>query len=53
MASKNLHEIPNSMRTSLVMGTAVRFNYLILGARYPILLMSSLEMSVLYWRSRY
>lgn len=53
IAVRCLQEMPSSMMTSLVMGTAVRLSSLMLGARYPILLISSLEMSSLYCRSRY
>ena len=35
-----LQDLPSSMMTALLMGTEVSTNDLILGARYPILLMS-------------
>ncbi len=48
MASSYLQDLPNSIRTASVMGTAVSTSYFRLGARYPILLMRSFEMSFLY-----
>lgn len=42
-----LQDLPNSMMTALLIGTEVRTRDLIFEARYPILLMSSFEMSVL------
>ena len=42
-----LQDLPNSMMTALLIGTEVRIRDFIFEARYPILLMSSFEMSVL------
>jgi len=42
-----LHDLPSSIITGLVIGTAVRLRDLRLGAKYPILLMRSLDMSFL------
>ena len=40
---KFLQDFPNSTITELLMGTEVRMSDLIFGARYPILLIRSLE----------
>ena len=48
-----LHDLPNYTSTLFVIGTPVKFIYLMLGARYPILLIKSLDMSVLYCKSKY
>lgn len=48
-----LHDLPNYTSTLFVIGTAVRFNYLIFGAKYPILFIRSFEISVLYCKSKY
>lgn len=48
-----LHDLPNSTRTLLVMGTPVKLNSFMLGAKYPILLIRSFEMSVLCCKSKY
>ena len=47
MEVKCLQDFPNSMITELLIGTDLRFNDLILGARYPVLLIKSLDISVL------
>jgi hypothetical protein len=47
ISTKFLHDFPNSMITSFVIETEVNNNVLIFGARYPILLIKSLEISVL------
>lgn len=47
IAIKCLQDFPNSMITELLIGTDLKFKDLIFGARYPILLIKSLEISVL------
>lgn len=48
-----LQDLPNSTRTLLVMGMPVKFNSFMFGAKYPILLIRSLEISVLCCKSKY
>lgn len=42
-----LHDFPSSMMTEFVIGTEERFKLFRFGARYPILLIRSLEISIL------
>lgn len=50
---KFLQDFPNSTKTLFVIGTPVKFNSFMLGAKYPILFISSFDMSVLYCKSKY
>ncbi len=47
-----LQDFPNSIMTELLIGTETNTRDLIFGARYPILLMRSLEISFLQLKSR-
>lgn len=53
MDYKLLQDLPSSTKTLLVIGTPVKLSSFILGAKYPILFIKSLEMSVLNCKSKY
>lgn len=50
---KFLHDLPSYTSTLFVIGTPVKLSSLILGAKYPILFIKSLEISVLNCKSKY
>lgn len=52
ISSRFLQDFPNYINTAFVIGTFDNLKDFMLGARYPILLMSSFEIFVLYDKSK-